>query len=98
ESLPSEAHFLERWYQLLKPGGRLGVVVPESLLNSPDNADARLFLYRMFWVRAIVALPRNLFIDTPTLTSLLFAQKKSGGEVASWDKAWNVAEARIASV
>jgi type I restriction enzyme M protein len=98
ESLPSEAHFLERWYQLLRPGGRLGVVVPESLLNSPDNADARLFLYRMFYVRAIVALPRNLFIDTPTLTSLLFAQKKSGGEVAAWDAAWEDAEAQATSV
>lgn len=61
-------------------------MVPESLLNSADNAATRLFLYRTFWIRAIVSLPRNLFIETPTLTSLLFAQKKTKEEIAAWDK------------
>jgi type I restriction enzyme M protein len=84
----SESIFLERWFQLLKPGGRLGVVIPESLLNTTDSAEARLFLYRCFWIRAIVGLPRNLFIDTPTLTSLLFAQKKSKEEIEAWDIIW----------
>ncbi len=93
ESMPSESLFLERYFQLLRPGGRLGVVLPESLLNSTDNIDARLFLYRHFWIRAIVSLPRNLFVETPTLTSLLFAQKKSGVETAGWDHAWATAEA-----
>jgi type I restriction enzyme M protein len=87
-SAPSECIFLERWFQLLKPDGRMGVVVPESLLNTVENAESRLFLYRTFWIRAIVSLPRNLFIDTPTLTSLLFAQKKTAKEIAEWDEAW----------
>ncbi|MBX2997122.1 MAG: restriction endonuclease subunit M [Caldilineaceae bacterium] len=87
-SLPSEALFLERCFQLLKPNGRLAVVIPESLLNAADLSDVRLFLYRMFWIRAIVALPRNMFIDTPTLTSLLFAQKKTSHEIDRWDSAW----------
>jgi len=91
KTAPSEAFFLERWYQLLKPGGRLGVVIPESLLNTADSADIRLFLYRVFWIRAIVALPRNLFVETPTLTSLLFAQKKSAEEIAAWDDSWSQA-------
>jgi type I restriction enzyme M protein len=94
-SAPSESYFLERWYQLLKPGGRLGVVVPESLFNSADNMDSRLFLYRMFWIRAIVSLPRSLFIETPTLTSLLFAQKKTESEVASWDDQWRQASTAV---
>lgn len=92
KSAASESLFLERWFQLLKPGGRLGVVLPESLLNTGDSADVRLFLYRMFWIRAIVGLPRNLFIDTPTLTSLLFAQKKTAAEIVSWDDSWRDAE------
>ena len=29
----SEAYFLERWYQLLKPKGRLGVVLPKLFLG-----------------------------------------------------------------
>lgn len=44
-------------------------------------------------------MPRNIFIDTPTLTSLLFAQKKSADEVLAWDTEWKAAyadsEARI---
>jgi type I restriction enzyme M protein len=87
-SAPSESLFLERWAQLLKPKGRLAVVVPESLLNTGDSREARLFLLRFFHIRAVVSLPRNLFIETPTLTSLLFAQKKTEAEIAQWDTAW----------
>lgn len=50
----------------------------------------RIFIYRMFNIRAIVALPRNVFIDTPTLTSLLFAQKKEAAEILAWDTEWAV--------
>ncbi|MHC1709602.1 MAG: restriction endonuclease subunit M [Methanomassiliicoccales archaeon] len=96
-TLPSECLFLERWFQLLKPKGRLGVVVPESLLNAADYVDARLFLYRTFWIKSIVSLPRNLFIDTPTLVSLLFAQKKTKGEIKKWDDAWEKAEKECCS-
>jgi type I restriction enzyme M protein len=85
---PSEALFIERAFQLLKPKGRLGVVLPESIFNAVDLMPVRLFLYRMFHIKAIIALPRNVFIDTPTLTSLLFAQKKTGDEIICWDKEW----------
>lgn len=88
KSSPSEALFLERCFQLLKPGGRLGLVVPESLVNAVDSLETRLLLYRCFWIRAVVALPRNAFIDTPTLTSLLFAQRKTADELKAWNDAW----------
>jgi type I restriction enzyme M protein len=88
ESTPSEGLFLERCFQLLKPKGRLAIVLPESVLNAKEMAEVRLFLYRHFHLRTIVTMPRNIFIDTPTLTSLLFAQKKTAGEIAAWDAAW----------
>lgn len=88
DKTPSDALFIERAFQLLKPGGRLGVVLPESIFNAVDLMPVRIFIYRMFHVKAIVSLPRNVFIDTPTLTSLLFAQKKSGPEIEGWDKEW----------
>ena len=94
----SEALFLERWFQLLRSGGRLAVVVPESLLNTQDAGDSRLLLYRMFKIKAVVSLPRNLFPETPTLTSLLFAQKKSAAEIAVWDAAWAAANAATTQV
>ncbi len=91
ESTPSEGLFLERSFQLLKPGGRLAIVLPESLLNAKEMIDVRLFLYRFFHVRCIVSMPRNIFIDTPTLTSLVFAQKKTSAQIAAWDNAWEEA-------
>jgi type I restriction enzyme M protein len=93
----SESLFIERYSQLLRPKGRLAVVVPESLLNAADYRKSRLLLYRFFWIRAVVSLPRNLFVETPTLTSLLFAQKKDVLEIAQWDKAWGAAEATIST-
>lgn len=89
---PTEALFVERAYQLLRTHGRLGVVLPESILNAAENIEVRKFLYRLFKIRAIVQLPRNIFVDTPTLTSLLFAQKKTQQEVEDWDTAWAVAK------
>lgn len=77
--------FLERWYQLLKPGGRLGAVMPESFFATKENLSARLFLFDHFDVRAVVSLPRLAFEPwTPTKTSLLFAQRKSIEDERSW--------------
>jgi type I restriction enzyme M protein len=94
-SAPSEAFFIERCFQLLRPGGRLALVIPESLLNTAEAVDVRLLLYRTLWIKTIVSLPRNLFIDTPTLTSLLFAQKKSPEEIEHWDNAWDSVQSQI---
>ncbi|WP_439513917.1 HsdM family class I SAM-dependent methyltransferase, partial [Sphingopyxis sp.] len=99
DAVPSERLFLERCFQLLKPGGRLAIVLPQSVFNSKDMSGVRLFIYRFFDVKAVVAMPRNIFIDTPTLTSLLFAQKKTAESIARWDAAWTTAksscEARV---
>lgn len=94
-STSSESLFLERYAQLLRPRGRLGVVVPESLLNGGDYRRTRLLLFRFFTIRAVVSLPRNLFVETPTLTSLLFAQKKTAEEIADWDADWEANRALI---
>lgn len=96
-TVPSEGLFVERCAQFLKPKGRLALVLPESLLNSKELRDVRLILYRFFNIRAIVALPRNIFIDTPTLTSLLFAQKKTKAEIEAWDTANSSAAATFES-
>jgi type I restriction enzyme M protein len=95
ENTPSEGLFLERCFQLLKPKGRLAIVLPESVLNAKEMADVRLFLYRYYHLRAIVAMPRNIFIDTPTLTSLVFAQKKTADQIKAWDNSWLATEAAV---
>jgi len=86
----SENLFIERWYQLLKPKGRLGAVLPESVFDTGENLYIRLFLYKHFWVKAIVSLPTVTFEPyTTTKTSLLFAQKKTAEEIKEYDEIWS---------
>jgi type I restriction enzyme M protein len=86
----SENLFLERWYQLLNPGGRLGAVLPESFFSTPENVSARRFLFHHFHVRAIVSLPPHAFQPwTPTRTSLLFAERKTAAEILAWGEAYD---------
>ena len=98
ETSSSEALFFERWFQLLKPNGRLAAVLPESFFNTSENIDARLLLYKFFKIKAIVSLPQNLFVDTPTLTSLLFAQKKTRDQINLWDQEWNRLDLEVKQV
>lgn len=85
----SENLFIERWYQLLKPKGRLGVVLPESVFDTTDNKKIRLFLYRFFWVKTIISLPTLAFEPyTSTRTSVLIAEKKNVQEVEEYEKVW----------
>ncbi|BCM93269.1 putative type I restriction enzymeP M protein [Abditibacteriota bacterium] len=88
----SEALFVERWFQLLKEKGRLGVVLPDSIFDTNENLPVRMMLYRLFHIRAVVSLPPVTFQPyTPTKTSLLFAVKKARDEVEAWDDTWRKA-------
>jgi len=85
----SENLFIERYYQLLKPNGRMAVVLPESIFDTSDNRYIRLFLYKYFKVRAVVSLPQLTFQPyTSTKTSILFAQKKTEEEVREYIDEW----------
>lgn len=86
----SENLFIERYYQLLKEGGRLGVVLPESVFDTTENKYIRLFLFKYFNIKAIVSLPQLTFEPyTSTKTSLLFAQKKTKKQVEKWNELWD---------
>jgi len=85
----SENLFVERWYQLLKPKGRLGAVLPESVFDTKENLYIRLFLYKYFCIKAIISLPYLTFDPyTKTKTSLLFAQKKTPDEIKEYENLW----------
>lgn len=86
----SENLFIERYYQLLKPNGRFGIVLPESVFDTTENKYIRLFIYKYFRVKAVISLPQVAFEPyTSTKTSLLFAQKKTSDEIEEWDILWN---------
>lgn len=86
----SENLFLERYYQLLKENGRVGVVLPESVFDTTENKYIRLFLFKYFKVKAVVSLPQITFEPyTSTKTSILFLQKKTQDEIKEWNDVWD---------
>jgi type I restriction enzyme M protein len=86
----SEALFVERWFQLLRHGGRVAAIMPDSFFDNKDDLDVRIFIYRFFELKAVVSLPMLAFVPfTPTKTSILFAQKKSNEDVLIFDRTWN---------
>lgn len=88
----SENLFIERWYQLLRPNGRLAAVLPESVFDTTENKYIRLFLFKYFKIKAVVSLPQLAFEPyTSTKTSLLFAQKKTAEEIEHWNTLWEEA-------
>lgn len=85
----SENLFVERWYQLLRERGRLGVVLPESIFDTAENKYIRLFIYKYFKVTAVISLPTVTFEDnTSTKTSILFAEKKIDKDIIKWNTIW----------
>lgn len=75
--------FLERCVQLLKPGGRLGIVLPESILGNPSYAHVIEWLFREVHLFGVVALPEPLFKTsgkggTHAKVCVLFARKPDG--------------------
>lgn len=85
----SENLFVERWFQLLAPKGRLGVVLPESAFDTKENLYIRNFLYKYFEIKAIISLPKEAFEPyTSTKVSLLIAERKNDGKVKKWEDKW----------
>jgi type I restriction enzyme M protein len=75
--IKTELLFIERCLDLLKPGGRLGIVLPEGVFNNPSLAYVREFCENRAFIRAVVSLPPETFISSgaSVKASLLFMQK-----------------------
>lgn len=77
-SVPPEILFIERCTQLLKNGGRLGIVLPDSILGSPGLEYIRQWIIRNHRIIASVDLHADTFQPrNGTQTSVLILQKKS---------------------
>lgn len=100
--IKTEILFIERCLSLLKPGGRLGIVLPEGIFNNPSLAYVREFCENRAFVRAVVSLPQETFFSSGAAVkaSLLFLQKFTAKEQADFDakeaKARKEVEARHA--
>lgn len=58
---PPQLLFVERCLQLLKPGGRLGIILPESLFGSPSYSYIVEWLQTKATILAVAAMPEPLF-------------------------------------
>jgi type I restriction enzyme M protein len=92
-SAPPEILFIERCIQFLKPGGRIGIVLPDSILGSPGLGYIRTWLVRN--VRIIASL--DLHADTfqprnGTQTSVLILQKKTDEQKDTEEKSGNMSD------
>lgn len=87
-SVSPEVLFIERCVGWLKPGGRMGVVLPDGILGNPGDEYIRWWILRHCWVLASVDLPVEVFIveaNVNILTSLLFLKKKPRQEIQATD-------------
>lgn len=91
----TEILFIERCLTLLKPGGRLGIVLPEGVFNNPSLAYVREFCENRALIRAVVSLPQETFLSSgaSVKASLLFLQKFTEKERARFDAEQNKADA-----
>lgn len=79
-SVEPQVLFLERCLEWLKPGGKLGIVLPDGILGAPGTAYIRWWVMQRAYVLGSVKLPVECFIveaNVNILTSLLVLKKKT---------------------
>lgn len=73
----TEVLFIERCLNLLKPGGRMGIVLPEGVLNNTNLQKVRDFVENKAKILLIVSIPQDVFIASGATVkpSLVFLKK-----------------------
>lgn len=81
-AMEPEVLFVERCVKFLKPGtGKLGIVLPDSILSNPGYAYIRYWIMQNCQVLASIDLPVETFLpNTGTQTSVLILRRKSEQE------------------
>ena len=73
---PPQILFIERCIQLLKDGGKLGIVLPEGIFGNPSDRYIWEYLKSNGKILGIISLDQNTFQPyTCNKTSILFYQK-----------------------
>lgn len=91
--------FLERCLGLLRPGGRMAIVLPDGLLGNPGEAYILSFLSKRTRILGVVSLDHVTFMPgTHTKTSVLILQKKKKSILQKYDGDYKVFMAIAKSV
>lgn len=93
----TEVLFVERCLDLLKPGGRLGIVLPEGVLNSSNLQKVREYFESRAKILLIVSLPQDVFNSSGATvkTSLVFLKRFTDEEAADYKSLCDLAGGQI---
>lgn len=76
EKISRDILFLERNLDMLKDGGRMGVVLPQGRFNNSSDKEIRQYLAKRCRILGVVGLHGNSFKPhTGTKTSIIYLQK-----------------------
>jgi len=83
-----EILFIERCWQLLKPYGRMAIVLPDGILTNSTLGYVRQWIIDHARILAVVSLPKETFVPygTGTKASVLFVQKLPEEELEKLNK------------
>ena len=85
--------FVERCINLLKPGGRMAIILPDNIFGSKDNEALRRWIYDICRIVGVVGIPRNTFMPhTAVKTSVLFLQKRKSPRNSSEEVFFGISE------
>ncbi|MDR0231233.1 MAG: N-6 DNA methylase [Dysgonamonadaceae bacterium] len=93
----TEVLFIERCLNLLKPGGRMGIVLPEGVLNNTNLQKVREFVESKAKIVLIVSIPQDVFIASGATVkpSLLFFKKFTEEEAKQYSTIKKKAEKEV---
>lgn len=95
-SVSPEILFIERCTQLLVEGGRMGIVLPDSILGAPGLGYIREWLIKNHRIIASIDLHADTFQPrNGTQTSVLFVQKKTKSQRDEEEKSGLMADYNI---
>ena len=83
----TEVLFIERCLNLLKPSGRMGIVLPEGVLNNTNLQKIRDFVESKAKILLVVSIPQDVFIASGATVkpSLLFFRKFTEEETVQYN-------------
>jgi type I restriction enzyme M protein len=84
----TEVLFIERCLNLLRPGGRMGIVLPEGVLNNTKLQRVRDYVEGKAKIINITSIPQDVFIASGATVkpSLLFFRKFTEEDQAKYSK------------
>ena len=82
-SQDSEVLFIEHYLRVLKPGGKLLIVLPDGVLSNATAKPVRDYIRQNALIKAVISLPSETFASTGTTipTNVVYLQKKKPGDV-----------------